>query len=291
MNVADKQAVADTLQNANVEVTLESLQRMATIVSNEALLPANFLNAFTANVPEFFSRAKRVLVDAINNAWVSDFRKVDSGKLVHATKNIPYLNLVDMQVPTPAGLSVCYKEYLSHLEDAQTQVDRLFEETLKPLQRHIAILLNDPTRLSSHGSSTGIKFGQFNDEKMRKAFAASFKAGNRVEWSYGELFKRQAELPEVDRQIQNLTGRYMGVDRKKVQKAIADIGEMVDTLIQRVNEEPEAYKFSGPVLKQLVTVVNEAARQVEFYSLQGFYLRALTEAVADGYEKMVTEIG
>lgn len=284
------QEIHTLLNSHDHDVTLDGLTRLANIVSTEALLPSYITNAFSASAPEFFNRAKALIADAFSRARVSDFRRVDSTKVRWAADKLSYLDMVDILLPTLPGLSAPYLDLIKVLDTAQSRVDSLTKEVLKPLQQHLAVLLNDPVKMTSQSLSTGVKFKGIAQEQFSKSLAQLFKAGNRAVWKYGELFKRQSDLAEIDKQVQGIVGRYQAIDRNAVQKQLLDLERMIDTLVSRVREEPEAYKLSGPVLKQLVQLIYQTAQEVEFYGLVGYHLKALTEALAEDYEEIVKAV-
>lgn len=291
MNVANKETLIASMESSQT-ASMESLARMVTIVSAEALLPSNYLNAFTSKVPEFFGRAKEVITQAFNSIAYDDFDRVDSGALQRATRNIPFLNMVDLEVAVPVGMKVTYKKYLETILHAQDSTDKLIVGVLKPLQQHLAILLNDPVKMSNVSSGTGVKFTFVDLDKLRASFAACIdqKANNGYS-TYGAVFERPSDLREVDRLTQSAVARYQAIGTAKVQKIIEDINQMVEILMQRVEEDPDAYKFSGPVLKQLVSMVYSAAQQVEFYGLIGFRIKTVTASLNQTYKTVVEKVG
>lgn len=235
------------------------------------------------NIPEFVKSLKNYLTregttDQLTAQVVPSYRKVRK-----TVEKIDYSNLRETKIYIPAGLSVTFLEYQEALDQSVGICEKVLPEVLTPFSRWLAQGLSDPEKLRSVRGASGIdKFNPHNIDGALSDLGRCFKRGeNRIKGKFGDYFARNKDVKVVFEQHDDQIGRMVKTDRKAIFAKVEEISDNLDTLIQRIDEDPDDYDFSQVNLDLLSKLSYTLAQEVQFYGTVHYQLTALNTALVD----------
>ena len=191
-----------------------------------------------------------------------------------------YVELRRKAVIVPRGLSSDYLTYMESLSKSQDALDELIDDTLRPFEKHLAVLLKDPDTLRSQRESNIVDRVVTHDiEGLRGEVGRHFSKDQAERRPYGSLVGRQADWAQIATTFNDLVERFAQVPRKEVLALVEQIASLLDRLIQNMADDPETYEASGVSIAELAKVSYVMAEEVEFYALHAFRLEQLQTSI------------
>lgn len=239
--------------------------------------------------PEFF---RKNMVDFVSSLRTFFERRddiaTDIGKVPHyrmvrrSVEKVSYASLRETKVYVPAGLAVNYKTYLAVLEPSIKINEGLLPRILIPFARWLAEAINNPEQLKRVSASSIRSFDPHNLDKVLEELGECFdKGSNANKVPFKQAFARNADVKEVFEETENLTSRFIAIDRSRVIAKVDEISDNLDVLIARIEEGDEEYNIGGNTEKLLSQLAYTMAREVEFYGSVAYQLTQLTTALND----------
>lgn len=245
------------------------------------------LQSYVVNIKSFMNDT----VTSIKDLPTFDFAK--DSRLDRLISKTNYVSLSTISVYVPAGVNTTWLQYLEALETSQSVVDRLLVDTIKPATAYFSMLLASPENLSSVTHRLEVDKIVFHDaqiEKAKKATAACYaKHGVNTKRAYGDVFKRNGDWPEAQKELEELVARQSKVSLGEVSKQVNDLTEIMDRLVIRMRQNPEVYAVSGVTADALSTISLKLGLEVEFYAAHTFMLQSASAAMQDTI-KHLTEV-
>lgn len=193
------------------------------------------------------------------------------------------------KVLVPQGLNDTFLNYMGTLSKGQDFIDTLLPNSLVPTDKFLANLLSDVSEFKSQRNNPILEMIAKRDiESLSNDMSKHFSKEAREFWQYGKVVDRQSDWPVVITEFNKLSDRYNSIRRDDVFKMIEQIGDSLDALIERIQEDPETYRPSGVTLKNLSIAMYALASEVEYYAIHGAkmeVLRTSLNAVADMLKK------
>lgn len=204
-------------------------------------------------------------------------------KLAKKIAQVRYTDLAPLRVYTPPGLKTTYLDYLKSLEEAEKTILAIPKEVIGPFSFWIAQLLNNPQEMSSQRTHFEVKGLVLPDtEKLQKLIMKGVVGGDKqTEQPYSKVVGRNKDWGEIEQCLERLNHHMVGSDRKKIIQEVDVLTTNIDTLVERVKEDPEEYSFSGPALTLLSKTCYDVAKVLEAYSVYCYQLRLTTVAIED----------
>ena len=252
-------------------------------VSQEFLLPKNLKE----NIPTFVENVRSFLKGS--DGFTVDLAKpIKSRPIKKKLDAVSYADLREVQVFVPAGLTSSYLDYLTVLDKAVAITEGLQEKILNPFARWLAIGLANPESFKNvRGGSSLRDFEPHNIDKVILELGAAFRKGSSLHQVPMKVaFARNADVHTVLEKANELNERFMKTDRKAVKEKVAEITELLDTLIERVEEAEENYDLSPVSLDLLSKLSFTLAQEVEFYGTVGFQLSSTMVSLHNTVEKL-----
>ena len=259
LNTIRLQSEAISLEAFNVKASMALVRKM---IPNFIQNVTNFLENLTLN-------------EKLAVALVQD------SKLQKLLKDVKYVDVRKMEVYAPQGLKVSYLEYLRALEDSVVMAERLMPNVLVPFSNWLAMKLATPEALGSQRDNN--MADQTKDSGLATAKASLERAVNKAntqqKFLYGKLVQRNSDWSDVVKSTNDLLSRYMATNPKQVREKVEEITTNLNTLIARMEEDPETYKLSGITAAGLAKQCYVMGREVEYYSVVGYLMQELSNTV------------
>lgn len=250
------------------------METPALVISQELFNPKELISRipdFTQTVRGFFGAQKELNFDQLV------FTRAD-----RALKQVSYGHVRDVTVAVPPGLTKTYLDHLAALDTAVSICEKLSSDVLTPFQRYLAINLANPERFNTLRAGKDIRgFKLHNTELATRDIAKNFKTGGvHTEARYGDVVKRHADMEKAVAETNRLSAAFMATDRKAIMQQVTDITVTLDTLFERISEDPDTYALSTNTLQTLADLTRSMAREIEFYSVVGYHMELMTHAMS-----------
>lgn len=235
------------------------------------------LSAFSSSFKQFMTQSFVEDVSQLNLLNENAFRKL--------SKSDNYMRLRNKKVIVPKGLNVSYLDHLKSLHVSQKHVDGLFDEVLIPIDKFLGALLNNPDNLKGSREAEVVnRVVERNVEGVQKEVAKDFSRDQAEQRTYGELIGRQSDWTKISGSFNDLSESLSVLTREAVLKYVVGIGELLEVLIQRLEEDPEIYAANGVGIANMAKVAYAVASEVEYYALHSYMVEGLQVSIENATE-------
>lgn len=262
-----------------------ALELKAEMIALESMTPSQLLTALPKRLPEFFSDVKN-FVTGITGSLSPVASLIDTRKLDKTTKKFNYVSMTQVTVYVPAGMNVQYSKYLEALEQGQDVADRIMDDTLKPMLKWLAIMLTSPSAMANvRGLPSGVVLHDL--KKAKESVNACYsKHGSDTQMSFGDVFRRNADLTESAVRLNHINERLAKIDRKDMIETVNEIVGAMDKLLIRMQQNPDEYKMSGVTMKSMTELSMNLGYEIEFFAAHSYMVQAATQAMNDTSTKL-----
>jgi hypothetical protein len=259
-------------------ISAPSFKHQRDIISAESLsAQKENKSVSTKGLPLFMT----TFVDHIKEVF-EDFTHITQG-LVNPNsydrllKKTSYAVLLDIELFKPEGMVGSYSETLDVLERWESDILDVKERLIDPLSKRLAVLLTDPSKLSK---LTSFDIASANKDSLLEDLATVIDSNDvSTVAKYTDLVKSNSEWKDVIKRSNTLLENFNRIDVKDLKKSIKTLVEMIDTLSERIKKDPETYKVSGSVLKEIVEAVYTVSEEVELFGLYGYRLKTVVSSI------------
>lgn len=191
----------------------------------------------------------------------------------------PYTDVRNFNAFVPEGLSVGYLEYIAALEPAVAHAV-LVPDVLNNYATYLSLLVHRPDGMKETRSQLPIYTDlKKSREAALKAIDKCFKKGSTTTTvKLGTLVKNNKEWVDVLNRVQGINAQMSKVDRKQLDKKIAECLELVQALRKRAEADP-GQDVSPETLTNLSEGTLQVAKELEFFSAIWFRVEGFTHAV------------
>lgn len=260
-------------------VTLVSFEDQCLNLTQEAFLSRGSirdlgekLSAFSASFKQFITQS---FVEDVTNIGL-----LNENAFQKLSKADNYMRLRNKKVVVPKGLKVSYLEHLKTLHVSQNHVNGLFTDVLIPIEKFLGLLLHNPDNLKGNREAGVIDDVVARDvESVQKEVSKDFSRDQAEQRAYGELVGRQSDWIKISRSFNDLSEALAVITREEVLKYVTSIGELLETLIERLEEDPEVYSANGVGISNMAKVAYAVASEVEYYALHSFMVEGLQTSI------------
>lgn len=201
---------------------------------------------------------------------------------------IPYVDLMDIQLPTPEGLKSNYVDYAKFLHESQQTTARLYDDFLHPFSQWVSSMVQRPESVDE--ITNQIREFDFTDFEKAEAEFPKHVSGISGKAPYNALFRNNNEWDELEDLLKQMVERDRRQPRELVVKKIKDISELLNTLMTKMADPNGSYRPSPKVIKDLSDLTYKLAEHVAFYSIIEAALDSLIVAVKDAKEDLTDAI-
>ena len=267
-------------------MSLQNLDQYQRLISVEALSVHKPDAKTISRLINYFSGVQDFIGGAVSGLGTNGkYKYMDVSKLIKVLKPITYDDLSEVPLPTPAGLSATYIDYINVLSKAQYFTNSLYDDVLMPFNRWVADCLNDPKKLESVRNNIGVKLHDLSG--IKEDLKGCLKNGEAGVNKYGRLLQRNADWDTIGKNMNSVLTTQKKLNNERIQSTVNTITDNVNILIGRLNDPNEPYPISSKNLAELSRVCYEMAIEVEFYALIDYQIRAADTALSDGIEGLI----
>lgn len=200
-----------------------------------------------------------------------------------------YMAIREKGVKVPPGFKGSMAEYTTLLDEAIDIVNALDKTYITPIEKHLAIILADPSKFKKSISSDcpdvgGTAFTHMYDQ-LNKYIDGTL---NSDQSSLGAHYGR---LKDVDTTFDNLIKIMVkkeasGITPSKMKSRAQLISGLIDRLIIRMKQKPEQFELNGINAELVGKLTYTLARAFEFYATIMNTIDITTYAVVDTFDAM-----
>jgi hypothetical protein len=245
----------------------------------EAMSGADIKALLTNSFPAFITEVK---------GFFNQFSPDQSGirltsrqnEFLHDLKKHNYLDIEALAAFTPEGLSVTYFEYSSELLIAAMHASRVLTGPLSAYSIFLSQLItNKDNRLSTLSSAKVHRELATAREDINKKLGACFKKGSTAtDSTLGKVTERNSDWQHVFQNTENMLHLMNGVDRKALNKKVAECVELLDK-VQDLIKNDQFEGVSPQAFESLSSGAYEIASELEFFAAIYYKVEAFSNAL------------
>lgn len=265
---------------------LKDIEETSTMISLEAQCGhESFENAF-AKLPGLVDQLRSFLSNKIGDPLSLNFLGMRPHFFIRAIGRTTYLDFKHVTLYVPAGLNVPYLAHQKVLEQSSKHCLDIERDVLDPLTKWLGERVGNPTAFSSVTST--LKAPSGTADKLEKDYQAQFISNGQKqsEVPYSDAIGRQGDWETVVSGLEAMEKQLSADLHERLLVKMKRLDDLLSTLVRRIEENPESYKFSAPALSDLATHSYAAARQLEFYGLTKYRLQTYATAVRESVKKL-----
>lgn len=256
----------------NLQLTSERVALEAFIVSDLAALVKKAFPQILDNFKDLISFTSPVEAAIALTPEARSFMN-------NVARKHSYVDIAPMSAWVPEGFNSTYLDYVPSLQAQVDHADGIVNETLGPFVGFLAKVL---TNYDDQIATQAISYTALN--KVREALeednAKHYRKGStKAQVSVGDVIKRNSDWETVLHNADQLSMRMNKVDRKALNKKLAEATDLMDRLIKQI----KAGKMDHLTPEVVTTLSNGAfqvAKEIEFYSIVYYRVLSFTDAVS-----------
>ncbi len=275
-------------------MSLKSIQISGAIISVEAVSGETAFGKALLRIPTFLGNVKTALQEQITTLFtgrtstnlVVNFDHRKASRLVA----MDYASMRRSDARVPEGLIVDLLTYSKRLEAAAEFMPKVHEQMAAPLLKWINFNLSSPTSLASLSSTLTVQgYSEVNYSAAAKAIHDSFQARGQLQSvvSYGQAIRRNADWKEIDEAYVRISHLLNPAFHKQMVETLKELEISVDTLHQRLSQNPEKYKMSQTAVMDLVKHLVTVAEAYDFYAQLVYRVQELDNSCVETVKKIL----
>lgn len=261
-------------------LSLEAQHALIAVECSNLGLEAN--DGTIKRLPGFLERVTDSVKDLFTkNNEKSGLQKLKGRSFIKALDNTPYLDLVEVEIPQPLGMSKSYPEYLSVMKGLSDSLSNIESRLLKPLSTWLAINVEDPSELSKLNDTSGFKFADTGE--LTKSLGKVLDPGSEIHLrEYGKLVKRNKDWLDVCEVANEITEDYNRISNKDVLASMERVLSVADIIIKEL--ESGKVKASNATIKTIADSLYQAALEMELYGVLGNQINVFNTVIPEDLE-------
>lgn len=265
---------------------LKEIEETSSMISLEAYCgTVSFENAFS-KLPGFVEQLRSFLGSKLGDALSANFFGNRPQVFIRNIGKTTYTDFKHVMVFVPQGLNVPYLTHQKVLQDACDVCLKIEETTLDPLIKWLGERIGNPSALTSVSSTLKVPSGEF--ENIEKAYHDGFivNGQKQSEVPYMKAIQKQSDWDTIITGVERMEKQLTADFHKRLLDKMARLDNLLSTLVRRIEENPDVFKFSPSALADLATTAYAAARQLEFYGLTKYRLESYSVSIRDTVKKL-----
>ena len=226
-----------------------------------------------SDIRSFGEKVSRFFRNLITREGIN-IRLLSESRIPKSMEKISYSDARDVKIIVPKGFMGPYKDYLEAIEPiAQGPIASLQEDVLDEFLDFLGTMINDPERLRSQRHSGLLETLQQRDIEQHQEKIGEFYGRDQAERRrYGELVGRQSDWKDITKLWNNVVTELQQIPRKTIEDKTEQASDLLETLSEKLDEDPEIYNLSGISAENLTNMSYGVAFEVEFYSIFTYML-------------------
>lgn len=191
-----------------------------------------------------------------------------------------YLDIAPLAAYVPEGLNVTYYKYSSHLLMAAMHASRVLTGPMAAYSVFLSQLISNHDQKLSTMSFAKVHsdLAKERDQLNSELGACFAKGSTKTEVTLGDVVERNGDWTHVLHNSENLTHLINSVDRKALNKKIAETVELLDKIMPMV-ERGELEGMSPQAMDNLTNGAYQVASELEFFAAIYYKVTAFAEAL------------
>ena len=245
----------------------------------EALSGADIKSLMTTGVPAMLTEIK-----CFFNQFAPDQPAIKlTGKQQDFVKEIqkhPYLNIAPLTAFVPEGLNVTYANYASHLMMGVMHASRVLSGPLSAYTTFLSQLIsNHDQQLSSTSFDKAHKELARERNDINEELGSCFKRGStKTDVTIGDVIARNSDWPAVFQNSTHILNLMNEVDRKALNKKIAECGDLLDK-VMAMSKRGELEGMTPQAMTNLSNGAYQIASELEFFAAMYYKATAYAESL------------
>lgn len=188
-------------------------------------------------------------------------------RLLNFANTVPYAALAPMKIYVPEGFSGTAVEYVELLKDSVDHTEDLIASVINPYNGFLSSLISNPDA----AKNTAIRPAVFDRkdrerDELNQKIGKLFKNGTASTGKYEAFFKRNLELVDTKKGLDQIYNRLQAAKPSLVQNAVSDTLELIKGL-ESVLPKEQLRAISPQAVKYLAEATLTVAKEVEFYGI------------------------
>lgn len=265
---------------------LKEIEETSSLIALEAHVGNESFQSALSRLPGFLTQLRGFLTGKIGDPLATNFLGMRPVPFIRAIGKTTYTDFKHVNVFVPQGLKVPYLVHQKVLQSACDHCVTIESNTIDPLVKWLGERIGNPSSFASISSALRPPSGAV--EKIELAYHENFVTNGQKqsEVNYMKAIARQADWNEIMDGIDTMERQLTADLHKRFLEKMSRLDDLLATLVRRIEENPDIYKFSSPALADLATHSYAAARELEFYGLMKYRLESYTVAVRDTVKKL-----
>lgn len=267
---------------------LDQLLQQSEEISLEAISGGASVAQALARLPQFLDNAKTFYAKNFSDPIKTLFSKKDLAGFAQKVQPVSYVDLREVEIFVPSGLKTDLLSYSEVLLECAKYSETFRLEVLDPFAKWLSGKLAEPASLNSLRPALEIEGYTKRDlDKITKQLVGCFdeKSADGVA-KYGKAIKRNADWTQLVKNSLELQGHFLKDDHSLIIQQVGKTTDLLDTLLTRIQQEPETYQVSGPVISSIAKTAYAVAREIEFYGIVRFRVEEYSHALNESTKKL-----
>lgn len=259
-------------------MSLKQLEIHRDIVALEAFS----VNNVTGLLKDIFPATKDAFVDFIGSfrrdvaviALAPSHKKFEQEMSKHT-----YMDIKELLAFTPEGLNTDFREYADYLLAAAKHSSKVLE-LVSEFNVYLAKLIsNNDIRLSTDDKAARLQGVEDDRKLLLQDIGGCFDKGStRTETNIGKVVKRNSDWQDIFNICEDMTKLITSVDRNKLNHAVDDCVEMIESLERKIkNSDMEG--VSSNAVNNLSMGTYQVACELEFYATNFYRIEAFIGSI------------
>lgn len=255
----------------------------------------------TASLEKFDSRSSIPLLSKVvstlssvkNNfdKWLNKYDyiqkvEINKRKLEKKLDNYNYLDLKEVSVYKPIGLTVPFIKLLETIENIQEQLLDIEQRLIRPYMLWSGQILNNPEKLQRLSVNEVITF--LDTKTYNKLLDSLFDPNdvNSLE-KFGKLFESNTQALEVLDRANQIIMNQNQLPPKKLLKTVDEASKRTEMLIRRCQFAKDSPLCSAASKKVIADVLYDMGVEVTLYSRLSYNIISTQVALTDSFDKII----
>jgi len=245
----------------------QQVDQLAARLSMESEVLQDFTDLLAKSIPALGQSLAASFQKSLNlfQGFISGFSP--DSRLLNFANTVPYSALAPMKIYVPEGFSGNALEYVQLLKESVTHTEDLVANVINPYNGFLSALISNP----DSAKNTAIRPAIFDRkdrerDELNMKIGKFFKNGTSSTGKYEQFFKRNLELVESKRDLDQIYRDLTKISPSTVQKAVNDTIDLIAGL-ESVLPKEQLKQISPQTVKFLAEATLTVAKEVEFYGI------------------------
>lgn len=202
-------------------------------------------------------------------------------RLLNFANTVPYSALAPIKVYMPEGFSGNASEYARLLKDSVNHTEDLISGVINPFNSFLSALISNPDTAKNTALRPAV-FDRKDKERaeLNQKIGGFFKNGTASTGKFETFFRRNLELVETKKDLDQVYRDLENMKPGVVQKAVSDTLDLIKAL-EEVLPKDQLKQISPQTVRYLAEATLTVAKEVEFYGITRYRAESFVKSFED----------